>query len=102
MRIEHEEIDLLVFPSGRRDVFALLPDKKAVQLEIFAHDRFTDGSHIKTRYAERGVGHGPRRRPRKAPRRWSEWEARPALVPPGPAARPVRRRPGRFCSPARI
>ena len=44
-RVEHEEIDLFVLAAGWRDVFALLPDEESVQLEIFAHDRFTDGSH---------------------------------------------------------
>ena len=44
-RVEHEEIDLFVLAARWRDVFALLPNEEPVQLEIFAHDRFTDGGH---------------------------------------------------------
>src|SRR5207247_1900503 len=108
MRIEHKKINLFVFATGGRDVFALLPDKKPVQLEIFAHYRFTDGSHTspvtknsKASSAGCGVRPGPRW-PLRMVLRWRSGSgARPALFRRGPAALPARRRPGRFCSRAR-
>jgi hypothetical protein len=54
MRIENKEIDVILLALGLRDVFAMLPDEKLVQLEVFADNGFADRAHGSVR--ESGAG----------------------------------------------
>src|SRR5207249_4388488 len=45
MRVEHEEVNVVILAFTLRDVFAVLADQELVQLEVFADNGFADGSH---------------------------------------------------------
>jgi len=40
MRIQHEEINIIILAFGLRDVFAMLTHKELVQLEVFPDNGF--------------------------------------------------------------
>ena len=46
VRVEYEEIDVVVLALGLDNVFAVLPHEELVQLEVFADDGFADARHV--------------------------------------------------------